>query len=243
MPQRTRSFRGAVVGAALAVGVAAVLAGRAAHAEERSASSGFDRGLSFLYLDAEGGLESLGLETFQANDLVDATVVKTTQTGGLLGVGAGVRLIFLTLGPRFRIGVFDAYQVWTLNGELGIKVPLGRFEPHFELGAGYASLGAFSKDDLGGPRAGDVSITGYDVRGGGGLDVFVTRGFSIGANVSAEVLGLTRPGVSLDELASNNGATVDVNGNANVKTDNLYSLDGSSLGFGFTCALVLGLHL
>lgn len=200
------------------------------------------RGPEWIWLNAEGGFETLGLQTFDANRLVDAGVVQTTQTGPLLGAGFGLRLFFLTIGPRFRIGMFQDYQVWTLDAELGIRIPLGRLEPYFTLAGGYASLGAFSSANLGGPAAGDVRITGYDVRGGGGLDLYVTPHFSVGAGLTAEVLGLTRPGVTLSKIASNNSGSVSPDGTLTADPHNLYALDGSSVGFGLTGTLVLGVH-
>src|SRR5215471_558364 len=55
------------------------------------------RGLEWLWLNAEIGFEHLGLETFHANQLVDADIVGTTQTGPMYGAGLGVRLVFITL--------------------------------------------------------------------------------------------------------------------------------------------------
>jgi len=194
------------------------------------------RGLEWFYLNGEVGFESLGLQTFKTGNLVDSTIVSTTQTGLLLGAGLGLRLVFITIGPRFRVGLFKDYQVWTLDAEVGLRIPLGNLEPYLTLSGGYASLGAFSAQNVGGPAAGDVSITGYNIRGGGGLDLYVTPVFSIGASITGEVLGLTRPGVTVSKLGSNNMV-----GPGGTST-NIYLLDGSSVGFGFTGTLVLGLH-
>lgn len=182
------------------------------------------RGLQFVWLGGEIGFQHLGLQTFEANGLVDADVVKTNQTGVLYGGGLGLRLVFLTAGVRFRLGDFPDWQLWTLNAELGIRIPLGALEPYFTLGGGYASLGAFKAS---GPTAtgGDVEITGYDVRAGFGLDLYLSDAFSVGANLTGEVLGLSRPGVTVQ------GATRDV-----------YAADGSSVGSAVTGTAVLGLH-
>jgi hypothetical protein len=200
------------------------------------------RGLEWFYLNAEAGFEHLGLQTFKTGHLVDANIVGTTQTGGLVGVGLGLRLVFITIGPRFRVGLFSDYQVWTLDAEIGLRIPLGSVEPYLTLSGGYASLGAFSAQNIGGPAAGDVSITGYDIRAGGGLDIYVTPVFSIGASLTGEVLGLTRPGVSVSKLGSGNMGTVNPQGNATATANNIYALDGSSVGFGITGTAVLGLH-
>jgi hypothetical protein len=182
------------------------------------------RGLEWFYLNAEAGFEHLGLQTFKSGPLVDTTIVGSTQTGGLVGVGLGLRLVFITIGPRFRVGLFNDYQLWTLDAEVGLRIPLGSIEPYLTLSGGYASMGAFSAQNIGGPTAGDVSITGYNIRAGGGLDIYVTPVFSIGGSLTGEVLGLTRPGVT--------AATA----------GNLYAASGSSVGFGLTGTAVLGLH-
>jgi hypothetical protein len=196
------------------------------------------RGLEWVWLNAEFGFEHLGLQTFSANGLVDAGIVGTTQTGLMYGVGAGVRLVFITLGARFRIATLSAFDIWTLNGEAGLRIPLGKLEPHLSLGAGFASIGSFSASDLGGVERDHVAITGYDVRAGGGLDYYVTPIFSVGASVTFEVLGLTRPGVGLGDIqnVANNGAS------SGTAQSEIYKVSGSSVGSAFTGALVLGLH-
>lgn len=181
------------------------------------------RGLEFLYLNVEGGITHLGLQTFQANDLVDAGVVSTSQTGPTFGAGLGLRFLFLTAGARFRLSSFSDYQLWTLGGEVGLRIPLGSIEPHFSLGGGFAKLGSFDAASLGG--ASSVSISGYDIRAGFGVDLYVTPVFSIGGNLTGEVLGLTRGAVSSPTSPSS-----------------VYAKDGSSVGLAGTLTLVAGLH-
>lgn len=197
------------------------------------------RGLEFFYLNGEIGMEHLGLQTFKANNLVDANVVKSTQTGLMYGGGLGLRLVFLTLGARFRIGNFSDWQLWTLNGELGLHIPLGNLEPYFTLGAGYASLGSFSAGNIGSDlnNAG-VSITGYNIRAGAGLDYYITPMFSVGANLTGEMLGLTRPGVDPAKLKASASNT---NSSTQAAAD-VYKADGSSLGAAVSLTAVIGLH-
>jgi hypothetical protein len=200
------------------------------------------RGLEWVWLNGEIGFEHLGLQTFKANNLIDAGTVKTTQTGLAYGAGLGVRLVFLTLGGRFRLASFNQYQVWTLGGELGLRIPLGSVEPYLTLGAGFASLGSFSAGDLGGVSASNVSVKGYDVRAGGGVDFYVTPVFSIGGSLTGEMLGLTRPGVDPSKLKAATTGSVMTPGGAQAASSQIYAVDGSSLGFGLTATAVLGLH-
>jgi hypothetical protein len=181
------------------------------------------RGLEWVHLDVEGGVEHLGLETIHSNNLVPSTV-ETTATGPVFGAGLGFRLIFITVGARFRYAHFSQYDLWTLGAELGLRIPLGSLEPYFVLGGGYAALGSFTASDFGQDTS-QVAIHGFNVRGGGGLDYYVTPVFSIGANLTAELLALARPGFS----SAAAGTTVSIP-------------DGSSVGMGVALTGVLGLH-
>ncbi len=206
---------------------------------ERAEREDSGRGLEFFYINAEIGAEHLGLQTFKANNLVDAGVVKTSQTGLAMGAGLGLRVVFLTVGPRFRIASFEEWQLWTLNAELGIRIPLGSIEPYFTLGGGYASVGSFDSGNLGGNlNNDDVDITGFNVRGGFGLDIYLSSVFSIGANLTGEMLFLTRPGVDPSKLNTTGTGT----GGAAEASAEIYGADGSSIGAGTTLTAVLGLH-
>lgn len=90
-------------------------------------------------------------------------------------------------------------------------------------------MGSF--EGTGAVKAGDVHARGFDVRAGGGLDYYVTPVFSVGANVSVDLLGLSRPAVALNAAAAP-GAPGAVN----------YAADGSSLGMGIAGTAVVGLH-
>jgi hypothetical protein len=193
------------------------------------------RGLEFLWLNAEGGIQTLSLETFYKNDLVDAQTVSTSQTGPLFGAGAGVRLVFLTLGGRFRLGSFSAWQLWTLNAELGLHLPFGKLEPYFSFAGGYASLGAFngtsSAFDY---KSSGMNIHGWNARMGFGMDYYFNHYFSIGALMTGDVLYLKRS--SRLEIP---GAASDPN---LARLQQVYAHDGSSVGGAATLTAVVGLH-
>jgi hypothetical protein len=199
---------------------------------ERADKEDSGRGLEFFWLNVEGGIQHLGLQTLKANHLVDSEVVKTVQTGPLFGGGLGVRLVFLTLGARFRFANFPDYQVWTLDGEVGFRIPIGILEPYFMLGGGYASLGALSKGNFGTElnRAG-VAASGFNLRGGGGLDIYLSKTFSIGACLTGEVLFLKRPKSDASALSG-----------LPAPAQQVYALDGSSIGSSVNLTGVVGLH-
>ena len=167
--------------------------------------------------------DHLGLQTFKANSLVDSKLVKTSQTGLVYGAGVGVRLLVFTAGVRFRLGTFSEWQLWTLNAEGGLRIPLGSLEPYFTVGAGYASLGSFSTSA---PASSKADVKGFNARLGAGLDYYLSNTFSVGANFTGDVLFLSR---SAQASASGDEAAV-------------YGKDGSSIGAGATLTAVAGLH-
>ncbi|MCC6553798.1 MAG: hypothetical protein IT372_12360 [Polyangiaceae bacterium] len=198
-----------------------------------------ERGLEFFYLNVEGGYEHVGLTTFNVDeDNLTAGLIDSSADGGVIGAGAGLRLLFLTLGARARAGFFSDWQLFSAGGELGIHIPLGNLDPHFDLGFGYAGLGSLTSAVSGASDA--VSIRGFYARGGGGLDYYVTPSISIGANVSWELLGLTRPGLSLAEAQR---IQSDPSADPQKARADLLQAEGTSYGSALAITGVIGLHL
>lgn len=193
-----------------------------ARADEEDAG----RGLEYVWLNAEIGGEHVGLQTFKNGDLVDGTLIKNTQTGLVYGGGLGVRILNYTAGVRFHMGQFSNWQLWTLDAEGQFRIPIGRLEPYFTLGAGYASVGGFDTDSS---IASDATIRGFNVRLAAGLDYYVSNMFSVGANLSGDMLVLSRAALDVPEGDASDEAKV-------------YAADGSGIGMGGTLTLVLGLH-
>jgi hypothetical protein len=182
----------------------------------RSEKEDSGRGLEFFWLNGEVGVGHFGLGTYDPGDLVDSSV-ETKQTGLVAGAGLGVRLVFLTLGARFRYAPFKDWKLWTLGAEGGLHVPLGSLEPYFTLGLGYASIK---------PSEGELDIMGFDGRLGAGIDYYLTNMFSVGANLTGDILFLSRKKV--DAVPEGSGS--------------VYAKDGSSIGGGVTLTAVAGLH-
>jgi hypothetical protein len=137
-----------------------------------------------------------------------------------------VKLLFLGIGPHFRLGHFRDWDLWTLNLDVEWLAPLGKIEPYLVLSGGYARLGrAFDSPAIG--RS--VQVAGYDLRFSIGGDYFSSQYLSVGASLSTEVVGMHRPGVDFD---SQDGLVND-----------FYKFDGASAGLGITGALGAGLHL
>lgn len=185
------------------------------------------RGLSWLWLNAEVGVQHLGLQTFKGDDLVEPSLVKTTQTGLMYGAGIGARILVFTAGARFRMGTFSDWRLWTLDAEGGFRIPIGSLEPYFNVAAGYASLGGLSTDA---PAASQGNAKGVHARIGAGLDYYLSNTFSVGGNLSGDMLFLSRSKVDGAE------------GSANAEEARVYGKDGSSIGAGTSLTAVVGLH-
>ena len=145
-----------------------------------------------VWIDPGGGFEQLGLQSFNGgNQSFAGGFVKSSSSGGAVGAGVGARFLFVTLVLRARIGVFDSGQLYRFGPEIGFHVPLGRIEPHAELGLGYASMGGL-QDTVGGGAAGDIALRGFYTRVSAGLDYYPTPIFSLGAAASpADLLVLS----------------------------------------------------
>jgi len=154
---------------------------------ERAKKSDSGRGLSWFWLEAEGGYEHIDLTTFDGGSSFTGGSISESADGGAVSAGIGAQLVFLTLGARARFGFFDEYRLGRIGGELGLRLPLGRLEPRFDLGAGYAALGTFD-----GVAPDDFAVGGAYARAGAGLDFFPVELMSIGAHATFDVLALTR---------------------------------------------------
>jgi hypothetical protein len=73
-------------------------------------------------------------------------------------------------------------------------------------------------------------VNGYNARLGGGIDWYLTDAFSLGANVSGDMMFLKRPAVDVADLMGSGADTV-------------YAADGSSIGSGLAIMAVIGVHL
>ncbi|MFT3771149.1 MAG: hypothetical protein QM820_37515 [Minicystis sp.] len=148
------------------------------------------RKLEWVWIDAHGGFEQVGLTTFSGSSDLTGGLVPTSSSGALVGVGAGVRLLFLTLLARGRLGVGSIGHLYRIGPEIGLHVPLGRIEPHVELGGGYAAFGHLAGN------AGNLGLRGGYGRAGLGVDVFLASIFSLGLGFSGELLGMKSSGGS-----------------------------------------------
>ena len=203
---------------------------------DRSKEEDSGRGLSWFYLDAEGGYQFVQLQTFEVDQhSLTAGLVPNEASGGFFGAGLGLQLFVMTIGPRFRAGFFPNWQIFSIGPELGFHFPIGFLEPHFELGGGYVALGSLAGAVEGATDA--IAIRGGYGRVSGGLDLYPLEVLSLGFGASWEFMGLTRPGVSPDDLDPEQQQSL------NDAQRTALAAEGSSYGSAIHIYGKIGLHL
>jgi hypothetical protein len=188
-------------------------------------------GLEWVYLNADVGtaftdLVSLKSSNWQLQD--------NSASGPAFGLGAGVRLVFLSAGFRVRDLQLSSFSLWETDLEAALHFRIWRFDLYLGARGGYAFLGSMSADSLRtstGSAASDVTVHGWNVGPSPGLDYYISKLVSVGIDTNAEVLFLKRPPLPLQP-----GQTVAP------QFEGLYADSGSSVGLGFVGVAHLGIH-
>jgi hypothetical protein len=201
---------------------------------ERAEREDAGRGLEFFWIDVEGGYEYVALQAIRSNGLLDGDRVADSGSCLTLGFGAGVRLIFLTLGGRFRLARQSTWDLYTLDGEVGLHLPMGALEPSFTLAAGYAALDVASVDGVPVFDAERIDVSGLNVRLGANLDFYVNPLLSFGARGTVELLALWRNGSAQPLETPEPAGLAAVNAT--------YARDGDGIGLGLAASATMGLH-
>ncbi|HEX2733145.1 MAG TPA: hypothetical protein VHM70_16155 [Polyangiaceae bacterium] len=195
--------------------------------QELEASEREDSGrrLQFVWLNPEVGFQWASLGGLSNSKLVEGTA-NPRSSGLVVGGGAGVRLLYLTLGARFRYGLLADYHLWSLALEGALKIPYGKTEPYVFVNAGYGQAGGFhggGGNEVTKVNTSSVQMGGITAALGVGLDYFVTPVFSVGPRLEAQALFLSR--------AATKGTG-----------SSFYDDKGSGIGIATSGMLVLGLH-
>src|SRR5262245_52342480 len=194
------------------------------------------RRTEWLYLEAEGGLQSINLQTFTADShTFTAGLVPTRATGPSVDVGAGFRIFFFTIGSKARVGLVDEWDMWSLDGELGFRFPLDRVEPHLSLYGGYTTLGNLQSAIEGLGRGLDVD--GANVGAQLGIDYYLTPWFTLGLNVGGDLLFMSRRGIAVRDLLTAKPVNT-----LNEAQARVLEGDGSSMGTAWNFGGSVGLH-
>jgi hypothetical protein len=165
------------------------------------------RRLEVVYLNAEfGGAYANVGDKFTPN---------ASQGGVAFGLGLGVRFFLFTAGIRGRVAPMSAYTLIEANLELGVHVPIGAWDPYFNIHGGYADAAMNSQTVLTvfglSAAATPASPNGGDFGGSIGTDYYFSSLFSLGVDATLDALFLSTSatvsiaGISATSTVSNTG--------------------------------------
>lgn len=201
-----------------------------------------DSGRSFelFWVDGQIGGSYINMRQFSS----DTFQIENASSGGpAFSLGTGFRFVVFVAGVRARYNALSAFNLWQLNAEAGLKLPIKSFDFLIGLHGGYSFVGSLGNTALATntntpTNTDDVKIRGFNAGLDVALDYYVSPMFSVGAGIIGDFLFLNRPPTALP--ANFNQLTVDQQ-NA-VKNDPLYQKSGTSAGLNLGAALRLGLH-
>lgn len=195
------------------------------------------RGFELFWLNGELGGTYTDMAQFSSETL---QIEKTKAGGPFFGLGAGIRLVVLTAGARVRYNALSSFNLWQVNGELGLKFPIRSVDLLVGVHGGWSFVGSLGDAGLATssavPDAKDrVSIRGPNAGLDLAVDYYVSPTFSVGVGAFGDALFLNRPPVEKPP-----GLTPDQE--AAIANDPLYQKSGTSFGLQVGAALRLGLH-
>jgi len=207
--------------------------------DQESEDSGL--GLEWVWLNADAGFGYANMESFSTKSL---GMQKTASSGPAFGVGAGVRLLFLTLGLRARDLILDMGNLWEIGAEAAFHIRVWHIDPYFGVRGGYNFVGSLDSSTVGtavGNSSG-ASVHGFNVGPMAGIDVYFSHAFSVGADVDAQFLFISRPAVPVPGGLSVSQAVAKVPAQYQAQAQMLYGSSGSSAGLQVTPTIHLGVH-
>ncbi len=224
-----------------------VAAAGAARAEESIGIGGEDpKSVEWLFIKPGFGYQRVWLRTLMADDSerLTAHVIPEDMSGPAPSLSLGMKLWFVTFGVTGRVahlsGVAEEREtaevdLWSVDGEVAFRAPLGPFEPYVLLGGGYSTFGGMGDvvDGLGD----GLDVNGANLRGGLGFDFYLTREVSLRLEGTSDILFLARSGVAARDLAEPKKV-----GTLDEAKERLLEADGSSAGLAFGVAAGLGFH-
>lgn len=198
------------------------------------------RKFEVFWIDAHLGGSYIDMRQLSDSDL---RIEKASAGGPAFSLGAGARFLVLVVGARARYNALSSFNMWQLNGEVGLKLPISAIDFLIGVHGGYSFVGSLGDAALATntnvPTAADqVKVRGFNAGLDVGLDYYVSPTFSVGVGALGDFLFLNRPPVDkpegFDRLPADQQAAID--------NDPIYQRSGSSAGFQAAGFLRLGLH-
>lgn len=195
------------------------------------------RNFELIWADAQLGGSYIDLAQISSSDFA---LRKTSSGGPSFGVGAGVRFLVFYAGARARYNVLKMFDLWQLNAEAGLKIPISALDFMAGVHGGYSFVGRLGDSNralaTSVPASNDdVSIRGFNVGVDVAVDYYINSLFSVGVGALGDFLFLSRPEVDLPKNLS-------ADQQASAKNDPVYQKSGSSVGLGLGGFLRAGVH-
>jgi hypothetical protein len=199
-----------------------------------------DSGRSFelFWADAHLGASYIDMRQFSSDTLA---IEQASSAGPMVSFGAGLRFVVLVVGVRAKYNALSAFNMWQINGEIGLKIPISKLDFLVGLHGGYSFVGSLGEANSATNSAtptstDDVKIRGFNAGLDLALDYYITPIFSIGGGFFVDGLFLNRPKLEVPgNLTPQQQALLD--------QQELYQKSGTSAGLQLGGGLRLGLHL
>jgi len=198
------------------------------------------RNFELVWVDAMAGGSYIDMRQFSAETL---SIDKASAGGPAFSLGAGLRFVVFVVGARARYNALSTFDMWQLNAEAGLKLPVGSFDILFAAHGGYSFAGRLGDAGVASPAsapsaADAVAVRGFNAGLDFAVDYYVTPLFSVGAGILGDFLFLNRP-----QLEKPPGfANLTPAQQAEITSSPLYSQSGSAAGLQLAGGLRLGLH-
>lgn len=207
-------------------------------------------GLEWVWLNADVGFSYMDLKSadlaISPAGGTPITIVDTTSAGATYGFGAGIRLLFLTLGLRARNHA--AMNLWQIDGEVGLHGRVGRLDPYFAARFGYDTVGTLGQSvQVVGSRVPppDLAVHGWNGGLALGFDYYFAHAISLGVEAAGDVVYLKRQPATPPSLTPQQQAAIDADPAARAQYQKLldaYQASASSVGFGGAVTAHVGVH-
>lgn len=198
------------------------------------------RNFELVWVDGSIGGSYIDLRQFSSETL---QLENASSAGPAFSLGAGVRFVVLVLGARVRHNALSSFNMWQINGEAGLKLPIRSFDLLFGVHGGYSFVGRLGDAGLATntntPVATDaVAVRGFNAGVDVALDYYITPLLSVGVGILGDFLFLNRPPV---EKPANFGS-LPADQQQAITSDPIYAKSGSAAGLQLAGGLRLGLH-
>jgi hypothetical protein len=211
----------------------------ATNAAEESKDSGL--GLEWVWINGDVGPAYADMSSFSASSL---QIKQHSGSGVAAGMGAGVRLLFLSAGLRATNLQLSAFSLWELNAEAALHMRIWRVDAYFGARGGYLFDGGFNPNAVNlaaGGSPSNVQVHGIDVGPTLGLDVYLAHYISLGIDATAQFLFIQRPPVPIPQVPPQFQGMASAYEQM-IMSNPLYQESGSSVGLGLLATAHLGVH-